>query len=284
MPFYYVGDVTSENPEEEKTITVGDEITQDELDSLYKAFSITGTYHGITQILNIVTENGFEFKKWMNPSNLQAHRNAGASSERLLLLSNKLVLNYASSIKTFIDMAQRMLHQRKPNCVKEFLKRTNELYDEEVAYRFWANFRNYIVHCSFPYIVFHEAVGCNCEVRCPREHLLEFSNWKHAKADIEKMPEFIDLPGMVDEMSSLIYALYLEFFYYLAGDIMSDYKNYIEFLDRHKVNCPVILEVEAKITKEDGFVCPSMHPLPIEKMMEIFRVMNNHPSINISFT
>ena len=284
MSYYYVGEMTLDNCGKDKTVSVGDEITQAELDCLNKAFSITGTFHALTQILNIVTENGVEFKKWMNPKNLQANRDSGVSSERLIMLSNKFVLNYAASTKTFVDMAQRMLRQRKPDCVKDFLKITNKFYDEKAEYRFWANFRNYIVHCSFPYSVFHEEVDCNCEIRCPREHLLKFNNWKHSKADIERMPEFIDLPGMVDEMSSLIYALYLQFFYYLAKDIISDYEHYKQFISKHNVKHPVILHTKEMVSKENGFVSPSMQPLPINEMMELFKVLNKHPSINITFT
>lgn len=200
------------------------------------------------------------------------------------MLSNKLALNYASSIKTFIDMTQRLLKHRKPDAVKEFLKLTNKFYDEKMEYRFWANFRNYIVHCSFPYCVFHEAVGSNCEVRCPREHLLEFDNWKHSKADIEKMPEFVDLPSLVGEMNSLIHALYLQFFYYLASDIFAEYNIYKEFTSKHSAQCTVIFKTEKPISKEEGFVVPSMQPLPVKEMMDVFRTMNEHPSINIKIT
>lgn len=224
-----------------------------------------------------------EFKKWMTPKNLQAYHSAGTTSKRLIMLSNKLVLNYAASIKTFIDMAQRMLHQLKPSCVKDFLGFTHKFYDEKLEYQFWVNFRNYVVHCSFPYSIFHAEVGSDCEIRCSRDHLLEFNNWKHSKADIEKMPEFIDLPGMVDEMSSLIYALYLQFFYYLASDIISDFEYYKSFLTQHNVKCPVIFHVEKKISKDEGFVSPSMQPLPVNEMIELFKVLNKHPSINITF-
>ena len=283
MSYYYVGETTSDDPTEGKTVNVGDEITQEELDRLNKAFSITGTFHALTQILNIVTENGFEFKKWMTPKNIQAQRDLGMSRDRLITLSNKLVLNYATSTKTFIDMAQRMLHQRKPSCVKDFLSLTHNFYDEKVEYRFWANFRNYVVHCSFPFSIFQESVNQHCEVICSREHLLEFDNWKHSKADIEKMPEFVDLPGMVDVMSSLIYSLYLQFFYYLANDIIADYEYYKYFCSQHNVKCPVILHTEEKISKESGFVKPFMQPLPINEMIDLFKVLNEHPSINITF-
>lgn len=282
--YYYIGEVQNKKDDLDTTINIGDEITQEEVETLNNAFSITGDYHAIKQIRDIVVENGLEFKSWMKSERLQAKRDAGLSSERLILFSNKLVLNYASSIKTFIDMTQRLLKHRKPDAVKDFLALTNKFYDDHLEYRFWANFRNYIVHCSFPYCNFHEAVGSNCEVRCPQKHLLKFDNWKHSRADIEQMPEYIDLPGMVDEMSSLIHALYLQFFYYVASDIFSGYNTYQEFLKKYSVQCPVIFKTEKPISKEEGFVVPSMQPLPIKEMMDVFTTMNQHPSINIKIS
>lgn len=282
--YYYVGEVQNQADEHNATINIGDEITPEEVETLNKAFSITGDYHAIKQIYDIVVENGLEFKSWMKSERLQSKRDAGLSSKRLILLSNKLALNYASSIKTFLDMTQRLLKHRKPESVKDFLALTNKFYDDHLEYRFWANFRNYVVHCSFPYSIFHEAVGSNCEVRCSKKHLLKFDNWKHSKADIEQMPEYVDLPGMVDRMSSLIYALYLQFFYYVASDAFSGYNTYQEFLKKHSVRCPVIFKTEKPISREEGFVVPSMQPLPIKEMMDVFNTMNQHPSINIKIT
>lgn len=45
MSYYYVGEMTLDNCGKDKTVSIGDEITQAELDSLNKAFSITGTFH-----------------------------------------------------------------------------------------------------------------------------------------------------------------------------------------------------------------------------------------------
>ena len=57
----------------------------------------------------------------------------------------------------------------------------HKFYDDHMEYRFWMNFRNYIVHCDFPYSVFHEEIDMPCKVICNKEHLLLFNNWKHSK-------------------------------------------------------------------------------------------------------
>ena len=132
--YYYIGEVQNKKDDLDTTINIGNEITQEEVETLNNAFSITGDYHAIKQIRDIVVENGLEFKSWMKSERLQAKRDAGLSSERLILFSNKLVLNYASSIKTFIDMTQRLLKHRKPDAVKDFLALTISLADSSSKY------------------------------------------------------------------------------------------------------------------------------------------------------
>lgn len=60
--YFYIGEHQSRTSEGDSVISIGDEISQKEVDQLNKAFSITGVYHAITQIRNIVIENGLEFQ------------------------------------------------------------------------------------------------------------------------------------------------------------------------------------------------------------------------------
>ena len=45
--YYYIGEIQNREKDEDTTINIGDEITQEEVDTLNKAFSITGDYHAI---------------------------------------------------------------------------------------------------------------------------------------------------------------------------------------------------------------------------------------------
>lgn len=89
-------------------IVIRDEITQEELTQLNAAFMICGLYNSITQIKDIVVENSESFKRFMSPQNLQEIRKRNVSPKKAITLANKLVLNYASSIKTYIDMEKRL--------------------------------------------------------------------------------------------------------------------------------------------------------------------------------
>ena len=93
-------------------IVLKNEITQEELTQLNSAFRVCSIYHSITQIKDIVVENGESFKRFMGAQNLKMLRRNNVSPERAITLANKAVLNYASSIKTYIDMETRLLKKK----------------------------------------------------------------------------------------------------------------------------------------------------------------------------
>lgn len=261
------------------SIIVKGEITQEELTTLNSAFEICSLYLSITQIKDIVVENGHIFKKYMSAENLKELSAQNVSPNRAILLANKAVLNYASSIKTYIDMETRILKNKaSEKALGEFTKICHTFYDKHLEYRFWANFRNYIVHYEFPYSIYKEHIDEGCKIICTKEHLLQFDNWKHSKADIEKMGDEIDLPSLVDNMSSLIYALYLDFFRHFASIIIDGINAYGEFCRRYDVKLPAILKM-----KDDTQIKGShLQPLPIEYLKASFEILKNHPHIQIN--
>jgi len=269
---------TEHPPGTESKIVIKDEITQDELTQLNTAFRVCSLYHSITQIKDIVIENGESFKRFMHPQNLQEIRNLNTSPERVITLANKAILNYASSIKTYIDMEKRLLTKHATeNDVKLFEDMQHAFYDENMEYRFWSNFRNYIVHCEFPYSFYQESIENGCKIICTKEHLLKFENWKHSKSDIQQMDEQIDLPSLVDDMSSMIYAFYIDFFSHFAEDIIAGIETYGEFCRKYDVRVPVIF----KMKNRQQVAGSHFQPLPIKELKASFDMLRNNPNIKI---
>lgn len=260
-------------------ISIKDEITQKELSILNAAFRMCGLYHRITEIKDIVIENGESFKRYMSPENLRALRRNNISPARAIMLANKSVLNYATAIKTYIDMETRILKRdAAKDSVPTFESICHSFYDQYMEYRFWANFRNYIVHCEFPYSVYQESVEGGCKILCMKDHLLQFDNWKHAKADIEKMDDIVDLPSLVDHMSGMIYALYINFFRYFANDILEGISTYGAFCRKYNVKEPVIFKSESR----DKITGNHFQPLPVKELRASFEVLKSNPKIQIN--
>lgn len=267
----------TDTPENSKSdIVLKDEITQEELQQPNSAFRVCSLYHSITQIKDIVVENGESFKRLLSPNSLQELKKHNIPPERAITLANKSVLNYASSLKTYIDMEKRILTKRaSKESVKHFDDMQHTFYDNQVAYRFWANFRNYIVHCEFPYSIYQESVENGCKIICTKEHLLMFDNWKHSKADIEKMDDIIQLPDLVDDMSSMILAFYIDFFSHFAEDIISGINTYGEFCGKYNVRVPAIFKLENK----EQLAGSHFQPLPVKELKASFEILKSNPKI-----
>lgn len=269
---------TYNSDEANSSIIIKEEITQDELKMLNSAFTVCSLYHSITQIKDIVVENGESFKKFMCSENLKEISKHYITPERAIMLANKAVLNYASSIKTYIDMETRLLKKgASEEAVTMFESICHTFYDKNMEYRFWANFRNYIVHCEFPYSIFQEHADEGCRIICTKEHLLQFDNWKHSKADIEKLGDCIDLPSLVDNMSAMIYALYIDFFRHFAKTITEGMAIYGEFCRKYDVKVPVIL----KMKNREQVAGSHFQPLPIKELRASFEILRSNPQVHI---
>lgn len=259
-------------------IVIKDEITQEELTQLNTAFRVCSLYHSITQIKNIVVENGESFKRFMSPENLQKIRKRNILPERAINLANKAVLNYASSIKTYIDMEKRLLTKyATEKDLNMFEDMQHAFYNKNMEYRFWVNFRNYIVHCEFPYSIYQDSIDNGCKIICTKEHLLQFNNWKHSKADIQQMEEQIDLPALVDNMNAMIYAFYIDFFSHFTKEIIDGINTYGEFCRKYNVRVPVIFKTEHR----DQHVGRHAQPLPIKELKASFDMLRSNPHIKI---
>ena len=130
--YLYVAE-TSQDEKTDVKIEVKKEITKEALEYLNSAFFMCSIYHSIEQIERIVVENGEDFKQYMSEQNLRLMRKRGVSPERTIMLANKYALNYASAIKTYIDMEKRLLKKHKSKeDVEVFEEETLELEIDEI--------------------------------------------------------------------------------------------------------------------------------------------------------
>ena len=215
----------------------------------------------------------------MSFNNIKMLREQKIDIDNIIINANKLVFNYASSIKTYIDMETRILTQFKTDAeLSTFKDLQSQLYDNNLEYRFWLNFRNYIIHCDFPYHKFTETIYTDPKVICTKNHLLEFNNWKHSKADIIKMSDETDLPSMVNTMSSLILVLYINFFSFFGNEIIHAISVLGEFCRSYKVKNPIIMKTQVEHSYENA----QLQPLPIKELKHAFKTLSDNPHVTIN--
>ena len=108
--------------------------------------------------------------------------------------------------------------------------------------------------------------------------LINMGNTNNSRADIERLNDQIDLTAFVDEMSSLIFAFYIDFFSYFAQDIVSGINIYGEFCKKYDVRVPVIFKTKTR----NQFVGSSFQPLPIKELQEALDVLKSNPHVEIN--
>lgn len=111
-----------------------------------------------------------------------------AEQEFLHLDINRLILNYLSSIRTYLDHSETRLkrnHKSDSNLLKIFKDETSNAYDNQFAYRFLYKLRNYSQHCGLPagflstssYVENDEEIKHSINLSLLRDELLNNFEW-----------------------------------------------------------------------------------------------------------
>lgn len=260
-------------------IEVLHEVSQEELDELKTSYPNFKAFHRMTELKDIVVENGMDFKEWMQKDNIKKCYFNHISTEKLVQISNKRAFNYGTSIGTFLDTEKKLLEKYKSGAENELKRLEESFYDNNIEYRFWVRFRNYVVHYALPYTGL-EADGANgIQIVCKKNHLLEFKKWNQVRNDIEKMDENVNLPIMVEKMNVLIYALYIHFYTYFAEEIGNATIKFGEFCKKHGTQTPVIVKAE-DLRKKEG-IC--VQPLPRKELVQALEILKANPNIKVDF-
>jgi hypothetical protein len=260
-------------------IEVLHEVSQEELDELKTSYPNFKAFHRMTELKDIVVENGMDFKEWMQKDNIEKCYFNHIPTEKLVQTSNKLAFNFGASVGTFLYTEEKLLKKYKPGMEIELEKLERSFYDDNIEYRFWVRFRNYVVHYALPYTGL-EADGANgIQIVCKKKHLLEFEQWNQVRNDIENMDENVNLPIMVEKMNVLIDALYIHFYTYFAEEIGSATIKFGEFCKKHGTQTPVIVKAE-DLWKKEG-IC--VQPLPRKELVQALEILKANPNIKMDF-
>jgi len=117
---------------------------------------------------------------------------------------NRLILNYLSSFKTFIDHLTtrytRLQRQGYP-FLADYKKITAACYDGNLPYRFFSKLRDYVQHRGLPLGSIHidekaapdGNVDINISICFHRDTLIsDYKKWGKVKADLESQPEHME--------------------------------------------------------------------------------------------
>lgn len=257
------------------------EVSKHDVDYLYSLFHFVGAYNGSKIAKDIVVKNGESFKAFMQPDNLIHYQN---NFDNAILEANRRCINYAVSLKSFIDITERyLLNDFDSNAKQRYHDEIQApLFDSSFGYALFSKLRNYVVHRSFPYGSGTVHIT-GVEIRCSTERLLEWGNWTTIRNQIAQKAPYISLEEYVDEASSVLIAIWIQFISIFYGkEIETVIKQYsIYKRDNNVTGHIAFAEVDKREDIAKGF---SMKPLPITELQECIKILQDNPCVTLSIT
>jgi hypothetical protein len=134
--------------------------------------------------------------------------------ERMFLNINRRLLNYLSSIRSFLDHTETRLKEKYGKefaRVKHFLEACSKEYENSFSYKFFYTLRNFTQHFGMPVgslrltstedPPYSGKVSHHLEVTFDRDELLKYNGWKRMlKEEIQRLPQEFDISSHVFNM------------------------------------------------------------------------------------
>ncbi|CQQ89156.1 hypothetical protein ACOQH3_002491 [Yersinia enterocolitica] len=139
---------------------------------------------------------------------------------------NSLLVNYFTSIRTFLDHLDAYIkrsHGEKSEHYLYFKEITSKEFDNTFSYAFIYKLRNYVQHCGMPpisynvnkqYLNNHTEIQTSLDVFFLRDSLLnEYDGWgAKVKQDLVNQPSSFGLIPIIEEHISSLTTIYISFF------------------------------------------------------------------------
>ena len=257
------------------------EITGEEYAQWRKCTEQLKYYSMAKYFRDIAIQNGLEIERLLkdisqtnNPASIQM-ANATAVAKK----ANRLMLNYLVSFRTYVDNLQAYSKHIKNG--KLFRERIlNWIYDNESIYAFCYHLRNFATHFS---LIFDKAsieLG-RFELKCSKEHLLEYKEWKAPDLKYINSCEGDSIPLLecIEHLNVLLMSIYLGFIQYFAEDIQDMHNQVMPLMHEYQIINPLFIECE-DVTDLAG---AHLLGLGLNILKEVTDELAQLPNVNINY-
>ncbi len=266
---------------ENKTIVVLKEITIDEYNNWIKCTEQLKYYNLAKTFRDIAIRNGLEIVKYLKniKNNLDPHMLKRTTAAEIGIESNRLMLNYLVSFRTFVDNLEAYSkHIKKGNEFKTNI--LSSIYDNEPIYPFLYKLRNFATHFSMVF----DSININEEtidLQCSKEHLLEYSEWNTKSKSFIKSCSKDNLPILehIEHNNVLIMSIYLGFLLYFADDIQDMHNQVTNLIKTYQVLNPLFLSCESTNCLSQS----NLFGIGLEILKEATDEISHLPNVNISY-
>ncbi|CAL2075882.1 conserved protein of unknown function [Tenacibaculum sp. 190524A02b] len=208
-------------PTEEIRIEFLDEINVEEFEKIDIIIKEIEEFNSIGKLQQFVIENDSQIINFLRQSSTELLRNSKswnsvrkADVEKVYYTTNRLLLNYLTSVKTFLDHSETKLNRKfgkNSEELNQFKNVTSFFYDNSFAYRFFYKLRNYAQHIGLPLTNIGFTTEDNREVNLMKrtlsayfessELVKKYDSWSIVKKDFENKASEIDLSTELYEMT-----------------------------------------------------------------------------------
>lgn len=208
-------------PEKEIRIEFLDEMSVQDFEKIKIIIKEIEELNSIDKLQGFVIENDNQVINFLRQSSRELLQNSESWNsvkkediENVFYESNRLLLNYLTSIKTFLDHSEAKLNRKFGKNSKElieFKSVTSFFYDNSFAYRFFYKLRNYAQHVGLPLTDVSFTMEYDREINLMKgslrayfksSDLLEkYDSWSIVKDDLRNGEPEINLSTILFEMT-----------------------------------------------------------------------------------
>lgn len=239
-------------------------------------FNFAYFYHVCKSVTVMAMESGTDFLSFSKQMKDTQNSYDDGELDALLTTGNKLLINYLSFIKMFVDVISNSISKRDASKLAEFQELNRKMYDRFFGYRFLTRLRNYVVHYDIPLSSVSSYAADGIDLLCIRNNLLNYDGWSTLKVEICQLPEAFSVQPYIEESLVVLDILYLKALEIVADNVVAANGKITEFCKEYKISSPVILVIDSIKEKKTH-----IEKFPLNDMNEYFRDLNRHPNYNI---
>jgi len=249
------------------------ELNQEEYDLLDKSIRKVGEFHKTVLFISDVQKTYDEYFEWISK-----FQTKDINLNQLTDNINRLLLNYLTSIKAFLDRWEtrvKRTYGHDSEMAAYFKTITNQKYDESFSYRFIDQLRNYAQHCGEPISTINTSLTEQDEIEVHVYLNRDLFILDFPKLKKKFKPELMQMPLEIELNPHLL----------IMKNILFDIHNYLlsRSIDRDLIECSLhLLQLEIDNKESGGQIALVGSELNV---LELHQAIQNHKrgSLNIQY-
>ncbi|MCZ7398255.1 MAG: hypothetical protein O8C62_01010 [Candidatus Methanoperedens sp.] len=195
------------------------QLNDEEFEEYERVIECLADFSSGLQLFTIADMNYKDYENLLNQYFEEFIKNPSMSFSRIESMNlniNRYILNFLSSVRTYLDHSETNLKKRNEKDsqrIRLFKDACNDAYESHFSYRFLNKLRNYTQHFGMPVgeislqkslIPDSSVIHHSFEVKFNRDELLRYDKWGQLKDEIQKLPPTFEITPHITVMMKCI--------------------------------------------------------------------------------